>query len=131
MPFLSNSSREDRGLNITCCVAVEEQDKIDKLLADHEALRSRMELIPSVGIVTIYPRGSDLWILGVIFEAWENANLPLYGCSTSISAISCITDYRHLMTAVSALEPYLILPSDHAPLISDIKIRQSSMNETF
>ncbi|MBW2065104.1 MAG: hypothetical protein JRJ03_09240 [Deltaproteobacteria bacterium] len=93
-----------------CCVSMREEARIRDLVKKDVTLRGEVEFIPSVGMLSLFPHQFNLRILGASLAAFGEAGLPLYGMSSSLSALTFITDYIHLRSAVAALRQYLSIP---------------------
>jgi hypothetical protein len=77
-----------------------------------------------VGALSIFPHQSNLKLLGLSFYLFGEANLPLYGMSSSISTLTFLTDYTKLDSAVAKLLEYVVLPANHAPFRPEIHVIQ-------
>ena len=80
-----------------------------------------------VGIISIFPHHSAIKILGVIMVSWAERSIPIYGISTSLSAISFVTDYHVIDKAVEVVQDLFQLPDNYAPLKPEIHYYQSTM----
>jgi len=123
IPFLSVSciSEKTRG---SCCVAAEDIFQVKKLVARDSELKGNVEFLSDVGALSIFPHRSTLKLLGLIFNAFGNARLPIHGMASSISALTFITGYSYLDKAVETLLTFLELPERHAPMKPEIRIIQ-------
>ena len=108
----------------SCCVAAEDANCVEKLVAMKPELRENIEILPAVGALTLFPHYSNLKLLGLFFYLLGEAHLPLYGMASSISSLTFITDYPQLDNAVSTLLEYVDLPPNHAPFRPEIHVIQ-------
>jgi len=73
------------------------------------------EVVTSVGTLALFPHQSSLNILGHVLEVFGRNELPVYGLSSSISALAINTDYHRLDQAAELLKGVFLLPENHAP----------------
>jgi len=122
--FLSTTSLRKNN-QISCCVAATDLDIVKKLIASEPVMASHTEFILPVGSLSIFPHQFSLKILGLILNIFGRINIPLYGLTSSLSALTCITDYAHLHTAVKAIRENIDVPSDQISLKPEIQVKQS------
>ncbi|MBW2030295.1 MAG: hypothetical protein JRJ31_14630 [Deltaproteobacteria bacterium] len=101
-----------------CCVSMREEARVRDLVAKDRILRGKVEFIPSVGMLSLFPHQSSLRILGASLIAFGEAHLPLYGVGSSVSSLTFITDYIHLHRAIAALREYLSIPEEQGSTFS-------------
>jgi hypothetical protein len=101
MQFLSGVCLRGRS-QATCCVRAEKEGRV----------RDNAEFVPSVGLLSLFPHQFSLKILGLSLFAVGAAGVALHGMSSSLSALTLVTDYVHLNKAVAALQEYLNMPVD-------------------
>ena len=111
MKFLSVTCLEGR-VQTMCCVAAEHERQVKALVDSKPALKGRVEILPSVGLISLFPHQSSLKVLGLALMAISKADLPLYGMASSLSALTFITSYAGLKEALAYFKHYLDLPSD-------------------
>ena len=109
---------------ISCCVAAEDRSLVRDLIDSELGRASNTEFISEVGLLTLFPHQFSLIILGLVLHVFGKACLPLYGLVSSLSVLTCITDYAQLHRAVIALQEYLDVPPDQISLKPDIHVRQ-------
>jgi len=110
---------------ISCCVAAEDRSLVRELIDSELDLASNVEFISAVGLLSLFPHRFSLKILGLVLHVFGNERLPLYGLISSLSVLTCITDYDQLHRAVVALQEYLDVPPDQISLRPEIHVRQS------
>ena len=108
----------------SCCVAAEDANRVEKLVAMEPELKENIEFIPAVGALSMFPHHSKLKLLGLFFYLFGEARLSLYGMASSISSLIFITDYPQLDNAVSTLLEYVDLPPNHTPFRQEIHVIQ-------
>ena len=124
LTFLSYTSiGEDN--QVSCCVGMEDRLPVKELIDSDPGLASHAEFISPVGLLSIFPHKFSLKFLGLILHIFGRIRLPLYGLASSLSSLTCITDYAHLNTAVTAIREYIDVPSDQISLKPEIQVRQS------
>lgn len=111
---------------LTFCVEAEHQIAVKGILAACVKAPERLQCLPSVGTVTIFPHRNSLTLLGRVIRAFATTRLPVYGLCTSISALSVNTDFQSLEMAITALESVVELPENHTPFRQQFLIRQSN-----
>ena len=124
MPFLS-FIRLKNAVQMSCCVAAEDEARVKTLMGSKPGLRETTEFISSVGLVSIFPHKSSMKILGLSLYALSKARIPLYGLGSSLSALTFVTEYGLLDEGAEALEEYLELPPGQRPFRPQIRVKQS------
>lgn len=115
---------------VTICVEAEHHIVVRSILEMYAKDRQRLQCIPSIGTITIFPHRNSLTLLGRVIRAFACSRLPVYGLCTSISALSVNTAYPSLDMAVTALESVVELPANHAPFQQQFLIRQLGHHES-
>lgn len=123
IPFILISGMGEKILG-SCCVAVEDIDRIKKLIATEPGLRNHVAYIPAVGALSIFPHRSNLKLLALSFYLLGKQRMQLYGMASSISSLTFITDFSQLDKAVSIFLEYMDLPPNHAPFRPEIHVIQ-------
>lgn len=123
IPIILTSAMEENIIG-SCCVAAEDIHRIKEVVAGEPDLSERLEFVPGLGTLSIFPHHSNLKLLGLSFYLFGRQNLPLYGMASSISSLTFITDYSRLDEAVSTLLEYMDLPPNHAPFRPEIHVIQ-------
>ena len=123
IPFILISGMGEKIIG-SCCVAVEDIHRIREVVAGESKLSERLEFVPGIGTLSIFPHYSNLKLLGLSFYVFGKQGLPLYGMASSISSLTFITDYSRLDEAVSTLLEYTDLPPNHAPFRPEIHVIQ-------
>ena len=106
-------------------MSVEDRVLVNELIDSDPNLTSNAEFISPVGLVSIFPHRSSLKIFGLILSVFSRERLPLYGLASSISTLTCITDYARLDQAVTAIQEYIDVPIDQSRLKPEIHVKQS------
>jgi hypothetical protein len=123
IPFLLLTGMGEKILG-SCCVAVEDVSRIERLVAVEPLMSENIEFISAVGALSIFPHHSNLKLLGLCFYLFSKAGLPLHGMASSISSLTFITDYLRLDEAVTTLLEYVDLPANYAPFRPEIHVIQ-------
>jgi len=123
IPFILTSGMGEKIIG-SCCVAVEDINRVKNIVEGEHRLKEHLEFIPGVGTLSIFPHHSKLKLLGLSFYILGKHPLPLYGMASSISSLTFITDYSQLDNAVSILLGYMDLPPNHAPFRPEIHVIQ-------
>jgi hypothetical protein len=127
--FLSGKSAPGSMTRASFCVEADKEQHVRESLDLSTVHVQKTEFISPIAMITFHPRGDGLELLGTVLELWGRNNLPLHGLSTSLSAISCTTDDNRVEDVLSAIEDYVILPPNHAPLLPEIKVVQSHLKK--
>lgn len=121
MPFISTTT--NGGISqACCCVSSDDENRIRDIINKVENLKTQIQFINEVGMLSVFPHGSSLKILGLLLFAFGNARIPIFGISSSISTLTFIIDYGKLKKAITSLSSYFDLPASHAPFKSDISL---------
>lgn len=107
-----------------CCVETEYFDQVQKLLQQDPEMLKDVEVINSVGTLTLFPHQSNFKLLGLVLTELGKNGLPIYGIGTSISALTFSTTYSLLNQAINHLGQVLNLPPDHAPFRPEFRVKQ-------
>jgi hypothetical protein len=106
------------------CVAAEDSRQLDQVLAMDPELKENVQCISPVGAVSMFPHKFNLKFLGCLMHVFGKTDLPMYGMTASLSALTLTTDYDLLDTVIATLEPYISLPSNHAPFRSQLRLKE-------
>ena len=105
MEFLSRTFIDGKH-QTSCCIKSVFHNQVITPLNSHVLLKDHTEIIPSVGLISLFPHRFSLEILGQSLNAFGCARLPIYGFASSISSITFITDYDRLKEAEETLKGY-------------------------
>lgn len=125
MPYLTIALIKKK-TRISFCVAAEDQNHVERLLGEESNKRGDLEIIPSVGLVTLFPHQSSLNVLGFSLSVFGKAGLPVYGMASSLSTLTFVTTYDGLDRAGEYIQKYLSLPEQHAPFRPEFRIKPVS-----
>ncbi len=106
------------------CVAAEDIHQLNQVLAMDPELKENVQYISPVGAISMFPHKFSLQFLGCLMHIFGKTGLPIYGMTASLSALTLTTDFQLLDTAIATLEPYIRLPSNHAPFRSQLRLRE-------
>jgi aspartokinase len=126
MPFISATCLGGRA-RASCCVAVEVGDQVKTLLEGDPDLRGFVEIVPSVGLLSVFPHQSSLKILGCSLSALGDAGLTVYGLASSLAPLTFVLDHAVLDEAAAALEDHLELPPNQGPIRAHVRVTQSTI----
>jgi aspartokinase len=129
MEFLTYYQNRNSYHQLTFCINQEKFLYTSEIFKKEGSLPMRwgINCREHVGIISIFPHHSAIRILGVIMVSWAERSIPIYGISTSLSAISFVTDYHVIDKAVEVVQDLFQLPDNHAPLKPEIHYYQSNM----
>ena len=122
LPFLTYSAMDTR-VQGSFCIALEDSERLNRILMLDPDLKENMECISPVGSVSLFPHKFSLKFFGCLLHVFGEAGLPLYGTAASLSALTLTTDYHLLDRAIELIEPHLSLPPNHAPFDSQIRLK--------
>jgi len=123
IPFILLTGMEEK-FQVSCCVELDDIDRIKMVVAKEPDLKKNVEFISSVGALSIFPHRSNLKLMGLAFYLLGRADLPMYGMTSSISSLTFITDFSLLDEAVSTFLEYVDLPPNHSPFRPDVHMIQ-------
>lgn len=121
--YLTLSSATD-SISTSFCVAADNLSTVEGILHSTSDISDQVEIIPSVGSLTLFPHRNSMVMLGRVLKLFGNHNLKIYGICTSISALTLITDFSQLNQAITAFEEIVELPENHSPFRQEFQIRQ-------
>ena len=125
-PFVLLTGMEEK-IQVSCCVEAGDINRVKKMVAEEPDLNGKVEYMPSVGALSLFPHRSNLKLMGLAFYLSGRTDLPTYGMASSISSLTVITDYALLDNAVSIFLEYVALPPNHAPFRSDTRMIQKKI----
>jgi len=94
----------------SCCVEAGVMDRVRTLLDLDPPLKERIQVVPSVGLLSLFPHQFSFGLMGRCIGAMLEADIPLLGMNSSLSALTFILDYRRLKDAVETLGRFLDFP---------------------
>lgn len=107
--------RSGKLLQSTLCLTTEDFLQVQKVLVSL-LQNGSFTVLPGVGSITLFPHRFELGLFTRVIHALANNNIPLYGISTSVSALVIQTDYTLLEKGVEAIMQVCELPENHTPL---------------
>lgn len=114
--FFLSSLRTERLDKTSFAVAAGEWARTRELIQSENQVSERIDFLPSVGALSLFPHRFSFEILGASLYAFSAAKLPLYGLASSVSSLTFLTDFNLLDEATAAMERYLILPRGQTPM---------------
>lgn len=121
--YLSSSVTSGQ-VSVSLCVEAAHHMEVKGILETAVKSPQHLQCIPSVGTLTIFPHRNSFVLPGRILQAFAVNNLPIYGLCTSISALSVVTAFNRLDSAITALEDIVEVPRNHSPFRQELTIRQ-------
>lgn len=99
----------------TLCLATEDFLRVQK---DVVSLlqKGKMSVLPAVGSITLFPHRFEIGLFTRVLHALVQDNIPLFGLSSSVSALVIHTDNSLLEKGVQAILKVCELPENHTPL---------------
>jgi len=122
LPFLCDAAR-DATKSGTYCMLSEDTPKAKRVIAGDETLATRLDYLPSVGSISVFPHNFNLAFLGTMLHLMGQSGAPLYGLATSISPLTILTDFSRLEQTAAHLARHVALPGNHSPFNPDIRIK--------
>ncbi len=109
-----HQGREGPAMQTTLCLAADDFNRLEG------GIRKKTEgqwhrFLLSVGTISIFPHGYDMGLFARISQALANGDIPIYGMSSSVSAIVYHTDFLLLDQAVETVLTVCKLPPHHTP----------------
>ncbi len=106
------------------CVDSSELSRIQQILSFLSFPKGHVNIIPSVGTLTLFPHRNEFKLLGLVINFFGKYGYPIHSLSTSISAIALNTDYSLLDTIAVKLQSIVALPDNHAPFRQGFRVTQ-------
>lgn len=100
------------------CVLASDFTRVHRLVELEAAAEYHVEILASVGTITIFPHQRSLTLLGRVIGQLRNARIPIHAVCTSLSSFAINTDFTFFDSAVQELLHLLDLPRNHAPFRS-------------
>lgn len=126
VPYISATCCGD-GARAACCVEFQEALRVKSLLARDPDLEGHVEVLSSVGLVSVFPHQSSLRILGLSLHALSEAGLTVHGVTSSLAPLTFLMDHAVLDEAAAALEGVLELPPNQRPFRAHVPVTQSPL----
>ncbi len=124
MPFVSAICGSGRS-QASCCVEAEEYAHVSALLDEDPDLFGYVDIVPSVGLLSVFPHQFSLRILGLSLHALGKTGLTIHGLTSSLAPLTFILDHAVLDEAAAALQVFLELPPGQKPFRSHFQVTQS------
>ncbi|MBN1102000.1 MAG: hypothetical protein JXL84_01160 [Deltaproteobacteria bacterium] len=97
--------------DITCCVAETDGNRLENLMDSVTDFRGEGEFHGRVSLLSVFPHRSSLKTLGLALTALADAQVPLYGFCSSLSAITFVIDQTQGKKAISSLSGSFEIPA--------------------
>lgn len=124
IPFISAICCSDRS-QASCCVEIEEYARARALIDEDPDLVGHVEVIPSVGLLSVFPHQFSLRTLGFSLHALGKAGLTIHGLTSSLAPLTFIMDHAVLDEAATALQVFFELPPNQRPVRTHFQVIQS------
>jgi len=114
IPHLHQGAAGD-AVQTTLCVSALDYPRLQRDIESDFAgvkLKKRM----STGTISVFPHGFDVSFVSRILHALSKRDIPIYGVSTSVSALVIHTEFTLLDEAVVQILTVCHLPENHTPL---------------
>ncbi|MDY6880505.1 MAG: hypothetical protein SV686_09695 [Thermodesulfobacteriota bacterium] len=108
-----------------CCIGSGDRPVVEELLTSYPDPGFDADFTGPVGSLSVFTHQFSLKILGLILTVFGKTPLPLYGLASSLSVITCITDYTLLKQAVTAMLEYFHVSPDHISFEPEIQVKQT------
>lgn len=122
--FLCHSSTAYPNHRSSFCVSSVNFPGVQRLLQFSSFNNLSIEIIQSVGTITLFPHKNSFQLLGQILQVFGKFKFPLYSMSSSISAIALNTDFSDLDMVAQKLQEVTCLPENHAPFRQEFCLRE-------
>jgi hypothetical protein len=106
------------------CVDRSELYKVQQILDCSPFQNQHVDIIPSVGTLTLFPHRNSYKLLGLLMHFFGSHGFPVHSLSTSISTIALNTDYILLDEIAEKLQNVFKLPENHAPFRQVFRLTQ-------
>ncbi len=124
IPFLCHSSTTYPNHRSCFCINHENFPHVQSLLNFTSFANLNIEIIQSVGTITLFPHKNSFHLLGKIIQTFAKFDLPVYSMSSSISAIALNTDFLSLDMVAEKLQEIASLPKNHAPFRQEFCLKE-------
>ena len=130
MPFVS-VSRRGNSVRIVCCFDKGAERHAEEVLGPiFTGDGYSIEFIRNAGLISIFPHQSSFKIFIHALSVFVESGIPVYGMASSLSTLSFLTDFGALERLIGLITEQFILPPDHVPLRTEIKIKQVEVPQT-
>jgi len=124
MPFVSVSRRKN-SVRIICCIDKGAERHGEEILSSvFTGGGYSIKFIRNAGMISIFPHQSSFKIFVHALSVFADSGIPVYGMASSLSTLSFVTDFGALERLICLITEQFILPPDHVPLRTEIKIKQ-------
>ena len=123
MPFVTAYSKGS-GFSGSCCVGSRDIDRVINIVDADNVFKKKIDYIHDVGMISVFPHQRSMKALGLSLHAFAKEHFPLLGMTSSISALTFITDYIRLDDVAASLAGYLNLPINYTPLRDDLYLKK-------
>lgn len=113
----------DGGMQSTLCIGSQDYLSLKSTLL--QTVQNFTTRITSpVGSITLFPHKNSLELVSIAHNVLLTKNIPVHGCSSSVSALVIHTDFTLLEEAASTLLTKFELPENHSPFRPDYTLKQ-------
>lgn len=120
--FYLSVSRAPGRTRVCMCVAADHIALVERLAAasgGHWTCRSAA----SVGLLTFFPHERRLEALTRSLGVFAESHLPIFGVSSTLSALTFVTAFEALGRASERLREVFALPDHHAPFAPEFRVK--------
>ena len=95
-------SAMDKRTQGSYCIAGEDSDRLNQLLANDPDLKEAAVCKSPLGSVSLFPHKFSLNFFGCLMHVFGKSGLPMYGMAASLSALTLTTDFHLLDRAIES-----------------------------
>jgi hypothetical protein len=122
IPHLHQTS-QGNSLQTSLCIATEDYPSLKSTFLQTTQKHSA-KLIFSMGTITLFPHKSSFRLMTLAYNLLVSQKIPVYGLSTSISALVIHTDFITIEKTAAILLKVFELPENHSPFRPDYTLKQ-------
>jgi hypothetical protein len=121
--FYLSVSRSPGRTQVCACVAADQISLVESIAASVAGGLWACRSVNSVGLLTIFPHASRLEALTRSLAVFAESRLPVFGVSSTLSALTFVTAFEDLERASERLRDVFGLPENHAPFKPEFRIK--------
>ena len=121
--FYLSVSRSTGRTRVCLCVAEDHIGLVESLAAAAAGRRWTCRSVNSVGLLTFFPHERRLEALTKSLQVFAESRLPVFGVSSTLSALTFVTAFKELERASERLQDVFGLPENHAPFKPEFRVK--------
>jgi len=127
---IAQGGSEARPGGLSLCVDHADAERTEVLLQSSGALATSLHVVSPVVQLAVFPHRRQVDLLARLLGWMREAALPVLAVSTSVASVGLVLPLRGLQGALDRMNDHLALPTNHAPLVPELRVVQVDRGES-